>query len=176
MNSELDDLSLQFEEWLKLVIVCPVLEELLFRYLLPSHLSWVIHDSMMLTIICSFLFGLYHIQNLLLFKSINWKNSGAVLRQIIMSFFIGLHLHLTNSLIMSIMLHSQHNFMVMIVIVFKHLTRDEITTENDKSSSEEETDSEEDYLSALRTAWISSHSFRNPYVIARSKSSSYLSK
>ena len=90
-----------------LLVVLPLLEECIFRHILPRHLEFLF-ESEIVYIITSILFGMIHVFNYLNFNSKEFKI--IVFFQVIFTMILGYNIISTTSFSFGIFLHYYYNF------------------------------------------------------------------
>jgi membrane protease YdiL (CAAX protease family) len=137
--SALDNLSPLYQKLLfyAVVLVVPIYEELLFRYCLPSHISWVLGKSPT-NFVCSLIFGLAHAFNILILKDkTSFASITAIAQQVCLTFLLGLVICMTDSLLLGFLLHMHYNMLSFTIAGFivrepkKELKKAEVETNTD---------------------------------------------
>lgn len=101
------------------VINCPVMEEVMFRYLFPQHLNWIANTTVT-SLVCSVLFGLWHITNLqtfrVLYKGLPPSNTLLLLAsQIFCAMLLGQTIVSVDNFVAGVVLHMCYNVGGMVV-------------------------------------------------------------
>lgn len=108
-------------------VVGPIIEEYIFRYILPYVLiAQIVHDEYHICIYTNILFALSHVQNCTI---IHENRKLLIISQVITTFFLGIIIMSSQSFIIGIIYHIYYNYMM--TLIYEKMTTTYIDNESD---------------------------------------------